>query len=115
MGWRRDKTANAERRKQSLPEGPYIDYPLRMIEPAQRRHRLAAESILAIVVVLDDPGVMPFGDRQKPQPLVHAHYSSEWPLAGRCHVDHSGGRQTRIAKLPSSLMHAQRRELGATT
>src|SRR6266849_6929729 len=47
--WRRDKKADAQRRKQRLPEGPYIDYPLRMIEPAQRRYRLAAKSLLAIV------------------------------------------------------------------
>ena len=86
-----------------------------MIEPAQRRYGLSAESILAVVVIFDDPGVMAFGNREEPQPVVHAHDRPERPLAGRCYVDHSRGRQTGIVELPPSLVHAQGRELGAAT
>ena len=32
----------------------------------------AAEAILAVVVVLDDPGVVALGDREQLQPLLHA-------------------------------------------
>ena len=78
---RHDQVADAERRDQRLAEAADVDDAVRMIEAAQRRNGAAAEPVLAVVVVLDDPGAVAFGDVEELQPLLDAHDRAERPLA----------------------------------
>src|SRR5690606_24193629 len=56
-----DQVGEAERRKENLAERPRIDHAPRPIESLDRRERPAQIAELAVVIILDDPGVSPLG------------------------------------------------------
>ena len=65
---RRDQVAGAQRGEQGLGEGADVDHPAVLVEAVQRVQRALHEPELAVVVVLDDRGVVPGGVRQQRVP-----------------------------------------------
>ena len=95
---RHDQIADAQRRDQRLAEAADVDDAVGVIEAAQRRHRAAAEAVLAVIIVLDDPGAVALGDVEQLQPLLDAHDGAERPLAGRRDIDQPWRRQVGVGR-----------------
>ena len=91
-----DHEAEPEGREEELGEGAEIDDPIGPVDALHRRHRPALKAILAVEIVLDDPGVQPLRDIEKAKALFHAHGDAERKLTGRRDVDHAG-RISRMA------------------
>ena len=98
---RHDEIADAQGRHQRLAEAADVDDPLGVVETAQRRHWAAAKPVLAVIVVLDDPGPATLGDAQELQPLLDPHDRAEGPLAGGGDVDEARRRQLGVGQLPA--------------
>ena len=109
---RHHQKADTQRGEHGLGEGAEIDDAAAAIEALHRRDRLTAQAVLAVVVVLDDPGIVPLGDLQEPQPLVHLHDPAERPLAGGCHEDEPRRRHWRL-QIPALGVDPQRCRLPA--
>src|SRR5438552_211422 len=63
-----DEVTEAETGRQNLAEGTEIEHAMAAIERVERRQRPAAVAVLAVVVVLEDPGVRAFGPIEQRQP-----------------------------------------------
>src|SRR4051794_12949484 len=70
---RYDQITDAQRGYQGLAETADIDDAVGMIEAAKGWDRAAVKTILAVIIVLDDPGAMALGDVQQLQPFLDAH------------------------------------------
>ena len=78
---RDDEIGDAQRGEHRLRHGAEINDAAGIIETLHGRDRVAAEAVLAVIVVLDDPGIMLLGIAQKREPRVERHHQSERPLA----------------------------------
>ena len=66
-----DHEAEPQGREQQLGEGAEIDDPVGPVDALHRRDRPALEAVLAVEIVLDDPGVQPLGDIEEAEALLH--------------------------------------------
>ncbi len=62
---RQHHEAQPQGREQRLREGAHVDGAPGVVDALHRRYRLAAEAILAVEVVLDDPGIVAMGDLEQ--------------------------------------------------
>ena len=80
---RQHQVTQAQRRERDLAERPHIQHPPAAIQGRQRGQRRAAVTVLAVVVILDDPATAAFGPGQQLQAPGQAHDHSQWVLMGR--------------------------------
>ena len=101
---RHDDVGDAERREHRLRHRADIDDAAAVIEALHGGDRMAAEAVLAVVVVLDDPGVVLLGELEQAEADVHRHDEAERPLAGRGDEDQAAaaaGCRYRSASRPA--------------
>ena len=89
--------ATPQRREHRLRQGADIDDAAVSVEPLHGRQRVAAEAVLAVVVVLDDPGIVLRGDLEEARGARPAAYQAERPLARGRHEDQA--RRAALAAL----------------
>src|SRR6266568_6258297 len=77
---RSDQVAQAQGGKEHLAKGSDIQHAPGAIQPLQCLQWPPAEAILAIVVVLDDPGVCLSAPFEQRQPSAQVHGDSGWEL-----------------------------------
>mgnify|MGYP000908403727 CR=1 FL=1 len=70
---------------------------------------LSLEAVLAVVVILDDPGAKPVGHLHKLEPLLHVHGMAKRIVAGGCHKDQAR-LLGRWRDIPARLADAKRHE-----
>ena len=105
---RDDDVGDAERREHRLRQRADIDDAAAVVQALHRRDRMPAEAILAVVVVLDDPGVVLLGDMEEAEAHVHRHHQAERPLAGGGDEDQARRRAVVGLELPAVRTDGQR-------
>src|SRR5260370_8599822 len=75
-----DDRARLKRRKQNLAERADVDHPRGMVEALERCYGFAVVAILAVIVVLDNPGSRALGPLKQLKTTGSAHRRSEWIL-----------------------------------
>src|SRR5260370_21316230 len=75
-----DDIGDRQRRKQDLAERTDVDHPRGMVEALQRCYGFAVVAILAVIVVLDNPGSRALGPLKQLKTTGSAHRRSEWIL-----------------------------------
>jgi hypothetical protein len=87
---RHDEVTEPERREQYLAERPGVDQAARRVEPLEGGEGAARVPVLAVVVVLEDPGSTRARPLEEREPPVEAHRHAERVLMGRRDVDQPG-------------------------
>jgi hypothetical protein len=131
---RHDEVADPQTREQHLREGAQIDRPAAVIEAPQGRQRRSGIAVLAVVIVLDDPGVRRPCPVEQSQAARQAHHRAHrvlmrWrndrqPRVGGCrpaggdvepvvvqrhrHHSRAGGRQCAAQPAIARLLHPRR-------
>ena len=105
---RGDDEAEPQRREQGLGESAEVDDPAGAVEALHGRDRPAAEAVLGVVIVLDDPGIVALGQRKQAQAILHAHDHAQGPLAGRCDEDEAGRPVALGVQIPAAAADIQR-------
>ncbi|RMQ93088.1 hypothetical protein ALP97_05283 [Pseudomonas salomonii] len=86
--WQHQVT-QAQRRERHLAEGADIQHAPTAIQRRQRRQGRAAVTVLAVVVVLDDPTAATLGPGQQLQAPRQAHHHAQRVLVGRRDIRHT--------------------------
>src|SRR5260370_20381221 len=76
------EVSKPQRGEEEFAESPDVDHARVGIETLQRGDGLAFVAVLAVVVVLDDPGSGALCPLNQPQTARGAHGNAEWELVG---------------------------------
>jgi hypothetical protein len=104
--------AQPKGRKDRLREGTDIDCAPGGVIALHRGHRPSGKAILAVEIILEDPGVVLARDVDELEALLHPHRHPERALAGRSDVDQADGF-VRRPEVPARWPDPQRNQLGA--
>lgn len=92
---RRHHIAQAQARKQYLRQRTDVDHATGAVQALQRCQGRAGVTVLAVVVVLGDPGAVRLGPAQQREAPAQAHGHAEGQLVRGCGEDHRGVRVVR--------------------
>src|SRR5215472_16888570 len=82
-----NQVAKAKRRKEHLAKSAYIDDWAISIQALERWNRFTFVAVLAVKVILDDPGIILFSPFQQLQPVRKAKDHAQRKLMGRSHIN----------------------------
>src|SRR5271154_2506665 len=80
QGQRNHHVPKAKRRKERLAEGPGVNHSAAPVQALQGCDRHALIAVLAVVIVLHDPGILAMRPIQQLKAARNAHRSSQWIL-----------------------------------
>ena len=109
---RDDQVRQPQRREQRFGEGAEVQHPATAIQALHRRYRQAVVMKLAVVIVLDDPGLLPVRQRQQRQAACQAERCAGWVLVRGRQIN-----QTRVGQggvsTQAVAVHRDRRQGGS--
>ena len=109
---RDDQVRQPQRREQRFGEGAEVQHPATAIRALHRRYRQAVVMKLAVVIVLDDPGLLPVRQRQQRQAACQAERCAGWVLVRGRQIN-----QTRVGQggvsTQAVAVHRDRRQGGS--
>lgn len=99
---RHDQVGQRQARVDDLREGAGVQHAVLPVQALQRRQRMPGIAVLAVVIVLDDPGLRILGPREQLEAARHAHR-----IAQRRLVRGRDDRQLRIGRAAPAVGDAQ--------